>query len=170
MPVSSVCPPTIPPPSSVAPHEDKSTQTSLSVPTIPSGPSLPLPHVFGSVIPYPGEHGARCFDKSNVSEFLRWWNVRADDFGLTGPQKCDRVLDYCAQDVRDIVCDLDGFESEDWVALQKAMKRTFHRWDPAVTDRISNLRRLVETTSSLLPDSFSEFYLYVLQYPMMNLR
>jgi hypothetical protein len=173
MPVSSVCPPAIrPPPSSVAPlacsNEDKSTQTSLPVPAIPSGPSLPLPRVFGSVIPYPGEHGARCFDKSNVSEFLRWWNVRADDFGLTGPQKCDRVLDYCAQDVRDIVRDLDGFESEDWVALEKAMKKTFRRWDPAVTDRISNLRRLVESTSSLPSDSFSEFYLYVLQYSSLT--
>jgi hypothetical protein len=79
----------------------------------------------------------------------------ADDFGLTGPQKCDRILDYCSHDVRDIVRDLDGFESEDWLALEKAMKRTFRHWDSAATECISNLRGLVENASSLPPDSFS---------------
>jgi hypothetical protein len=193
--VSSICPAPVPSPS-VALHAcsdeipasspsssscsdmpDPSPLSCLSSPSLsPSSspsieqesPSSAAPCVFGPPIPYPGEPGALHFDKLDVSEFLRWWNIRADDFGLTGSQKCDRVLDYCAQGVQNIIPDLDGFESGNWFAPEKAIKSTFRRLDSAVTERISNLRRLIENTSSLPPDSFLDFRLYVFQFSSLT--
>jgi hypothetical protein len=166
-PSPPLCPLPVPPAASPAGSDNvKSPQSPFVSVSPPPSPSLPS-RVFGSVIPYPGEPGARCFDKSDISEFLRWWNIRADDFGLSGPQKCDRVLDYCALDIREVVCDLDGFESGDWLRLEKALRKTFRFWDSARRVR-SKICDLVEKTSLLPPDSFLDLRLFILQYSALT--
>jgi hypothetical protein len=45
-----------------------------------------------------GQPGALYFDKFSISEFLSHWNIECEDFGLTGPQKCQ---DYQTPEIKD---------------------------------------------------------------------
>jgi len=56
-----------------------------------------------AVMPCPNQAGALHFDKSNVTDFLRCWNIECENYGLTDPQKCARIIDYCAKDIQDVI-------------------------------------------------------------------
>ena len=84
---------------------------------------------FGPVMPHPGQPGALHFDKANVSEFLRQWNLECEDFGLSDTQKCARLPRYCATETKEVVELLGGYVTSDWRALQKEMKSLFAQYD-----------------------------------------
>ena len=62
-------------------------------------------------MPHPGQPGALHFDNMNVSEFLCRWNIECEDFGLTDPQKCTRLPDYCTSETKDTIELLSGYQA-----------------------------------------------------------
>src|SRR5205814_627723 len=80
-----------------------------------------VPRIYGPVMPRPGQPGALHFDNTNVSEFLRRWNIECEDFGLTDAQKCARIPDYCTSETKDVVELLDGYKMNDWTKLQSEL-------------------------------------------------
>jgi hypothetical protein len=73
-------------------------------------------------MPRPGQPGAMEFNGTNVSKFLKNWNIECDDYALNESQKCIRLPNYCMPSIKDIVKLLGGYETHDWAALQKELK------------------------------------------------
>jgi hypothetical protein len=81
-------------------------------------------------MPSPGQPGAPPIcDRVNVTGFLRQWKFHTEDYGITDIQKCDRLADYWAEDLKYVVESLDGFEGKDWTRMEAAMRDVFHRCD-----------------------------------------
>jgi len=78
-----------------------------------------------SVMPRPGQSGALLFDKTNVTEFLRRWDIECDTFGLSAEEHCVNLPLYCAPDTQDLVEVLPGYLSHDWTLLKKDLKTLF---------------------------------------------
>ena len=81
-------------------------------------PTAIAPRMYGPVMPCPGQPGALHFDNTNVTEFLRRWNIECEDFGLTDTQKCARIPDYSTPETKDVIELLNGYKTNDWVKLQ----------------------------------------------------
>jgi len=65
----------------------------------------------------PGEAAAPFFDKSNVTEFIRYWEEECEEGGYTDVQKCTRLPAYCAEYIRIAVKSLTGYRTKDSEAL-----------------------------------------------------
>jgi hypothetical protein len=63
------------------------------------------------------------FDKTNATDFLCRWDIECKDYGLTDPQMCARIIDYCAKDIRDVIELLDGHTKRNWETLQTEPKK-----------------------------------------------
>ena len=90
--------------------------------TLPLTP--PTNYRFG-IMSRPGQPGALHFDNINITEFLYYWNNECGDFGLTDPQKCTRLRDYCTLETKDIIELLSGYKDENWTTLQPELKELF---------------------------------------------
>jgi hypothetical protein len=80
-------------------------------------------------MPRPNQAGALHFDKTNITDFLRRWNIECEDYSLTDEQKCDRIIDYCAEDVQDVIKLLDGYTTRNWETLQAELKKLYWQYD-----------------------------------------
>lgn len=88
----------------------------------------------------PGQPGALYFNELNVSEFLRRWNIECEDAGLTGPQKCQRIGDYCSPELKEVVELLPRYDDKDWAVLEKELKNMYWQYDEQ-RDTIATLVR-----------------------------
>ena len=77
------------------------------------------------VMPRPSQPGALYFDTSDVSEFLRRWNLECEDFGLSDPQKCTRIANYCSKSTKEVIELLPGYLERDWTKLQAELKHIY---------------------------------------------
>ena len=109
------------------------------------------------VMPRPGQPGAPFFDNTNVTEFLRRWNLECEDFGLTDRQKCARLPDYCTPKTKDVVELLDGYKNSNWARLQEELKGLFWQYDRQ-KDTPAALNELIHDAPNL------DLNVYVLKY------
>jgi len=49
------------------------------------------------------------FEKANITEFLRRWNIECDTFGLSEEERCVNLPLYCVPETQDIVEILGGY-------------------------------------------------------------
>ena len=105
-------------------------------------PTPPVSYRFG-VMPRPGQPGALHFDNMNISEFLRRWNNECEDFGLTDPQKCTRLPDYCTSETKDAIELLSGYNESNWTTLQSELKSLFWQHDKQ-KDTTESLNKLIQ--------------------------
>src|SRR5947207_15593588 len=87
------------------------------------------PRVYLAMMPRPGEPGVPFFDKVDVTDFLRHWNIECEDCGFSGRQKCERLWFYCSDEVRDIIEFFEGYRRKDWDLLEKELRDFFYRYD-----------------------------------------
>jgi hypothetical protein len=109
------------------------------------------------VMPRPGQAGAPYFDNTNVTEFLRRWNLECEDFGLTDRQKCARLPDYCTPKTKDVVELLEGYKTSNWTKLQEELKGLFWQYDRQ-RDTPAALNELIRDAPNL------DLNVYVLKY------
>jgi len=88
-------------------------------------PNTPPNFCLFNVMPRSEQPGAPHFDGTDITEFLRRWNIECEDVGLSSSQKCDRVPFYCTPDVKDVVELLDGYLEKDWTKLEKDLKEQY---------------------------------------------
>jgi hypothetical protein len=112
-------------------------------------------------MPRPGQDGALKFDKTNVSEFLRRWNIECEDYGLTDAQKCSRVGDYCIKEVKEVIELLPGYTEGNWETLQKELKSTYWQHDQQ-RDTTASLNQLIKDAPSL------DLNVYILKYTAIS--
>jgi len=100
------------------------------------------PRLYAATMLRPGQPGAPFFDKVNVTDFLRHWNIETEDYGLDPRQKCERVWFYCSEDVKRTIEFFDGYRRKDWEALETELKTFFYRYDSSRTRHIHDLTAL----------------------------
>jgi hypothetical protein len=59
--------------------------------------------VLGFPMPLLGQPDAPLFNCEDVTGFLRQWNFRSEDYGLTDAQKCEHLSWYCAEDLKCVI-------------------------------------------------------------------
>jgi len=97
------------------------------------------------------------FDGTDVSEFLRRWNIECEDFGINEPKKCARLPYYCSKEVKEVVEILDGYEERNWTKLEAGLKE--HYWqNDTQRNSLAALRQLIADASNL------DLSVYVLKY------
>ena len=85
------------------------------------------------------------FDGSNVTAYLRKYNLMAADCGLVGRAKLDRFSAYCAISIISEVESLSGYENNDWDTFEASAKRYYFDKDPQPKEyQIPYLRSLAE--------------------------
>lgn len=84
------------------------------------------------------------FDGSNVTAYLRKYNLAAD-CGLVSRAKLDRFSAYCAISIISEVESLNGYENGDWNTFEPSLKRYYFDNDPQQREyQIPYLRSLAE--------------------------
>ena len=107
------------------------------------------------MMPRPGQ--PLYFDGTDVSEFLRRWNIECEDFGINEPKKCARLPYYCSKEVKDVVEILDGYVEEDWTKLEAGLKE--HYWqNDTQKNSVVALKQLIADASTL------DLSVYVLKF------
>ena len=117
--------------------------------------------MYGLVMPCPGQSGALYFDNTNVTEFLRHWNIECEDFSLTDAQKCARIPDYCTPETKDVIELLDGYKTNDWTKLQSELKGLFWQHDRP-KDTTASLNKLIHDAQSM------DLNVFVLKYTSIS--
>ena len=114
-----------------------------------SGRTTPLATVrpMGVMI-RPGQQGALYFDKADVTDFLRRWNIECEDYGLNDNQKCARIIDYCSKETQEIIEVLEGYTTSSWDKLQTELKELFWQYDKQRDSTIS-LNQLIKDAPNL---------------------
>ena len=85
------------------------------------------------------------FDGSNVTAYLRKYNLMAADCGLVGRTKLDRFSAYCPLSIISEVESLSGYENGDWDVCEASLKRYYFDNDPQQREyQIPYLRALAE--------------------------
>jgi hypothetical protein len=129
----------------------KTTRPPATAEDSTSGPTAqvnPPVACFGAAMGRPGQPGALYFDKYNISEFLRRWDIECEDYGLTGPQNCQRVGDYCSPEIKDVIELLPGYDENDWTVLQQQLKNTYWQHDKQL-DTMAKLNQLFRAAPNL---------------------
>jgi hypothetical protein len=108
-------------------------------------------------MPRPGQPGAPFFDDTNVTEFLRRWNIECEDFGLSDKQKCMRLPDYCTPETKEVVELFEGYVNGDWDKLQEELKSLFWQYDRQKNTPAA-LNQLIREASEI------DLNVYVLKY------
>jgi len=110
-----------------------------------------------SIMPRSGQPGAPFFDDTNVTEFLRRWNIECEDFGLSDAQKCARLPYYCIPKTKDIVELFEGYLDNDWDKLQDELKAMFWQHDKQ--------KNTPATLNQLIHDApHTDLNIYILKY------
>jgi hypothetical protein len=110
-----------------------------------------------SMMPRPEQSGAPRFDGTDITEFLRRWNIECEDVGYSDRQKCDRVPFYCTPDVKEVVELLDGYLERDWTKLEKDLKEQYWQNDTQKNTPTA-LNQLIRDAPTL------DLSVYVLRY------
>ena len=63
------------------------------------------------------------FDDSNVTAYLRKYNLMAADCSLVGRAKLDRFSAYCTISIISEVESLSGYENDDWNTFEASLKK-----------------------------------------------
>jgi hypothetical protein len=137
------------------------TDVETPIPVTLSSPPTSTPPRSGYFMLRPGQPGALSFNEVNVSEFLRRWNIECEDAGLTGPQKCQRVGDYCSPEVKEVVELLPGYDEKDWAVLEKELKNMYWQYDEE-RDTMATLNKLVKNAPNL------KLNVFLLKYTAMS--
>ncbi|KAI9687016.1 MAG: hypothetical protein M1822_002426 [Bathelium mastoideum] len=108
-------------------------------------PALRLPP------PEPQRGRTPYFEGRNVTNFVKNWERFCKRYNLTEEEKVDRVEEYCAEGIANIICGWDEYRQFDWDGLQKRLKSTYYRhddevWkrDPSSLEALSNMTRKKE--------------------------
>ena len=80
-------------------------------------------------LPRPEHLRTLWFDGTDVTEFLRRWNIECQDAGHDGKAKCERLPFYCAPGVKEVVELLDGYLEENWTKLENDLKGQYWQND-----------------------------------------
>ena len=96
----------------------------------------------------PGQHGALYFDKTNITDFLRRWNIECEDYDLNDRQKCARIIDYCSAETQEIIEVLEGYTESNWEKLQAELKELFWQYDKQ-RDSTASLNQLIKDAPTL---------------------
>ena len=95
-----------------------------------SGATTPLVHTHPvGVMVRAGQQGALYFDKANITDFLRRWNIECDDYNINDKRKCARIIDYCSPQTQEVIEVLDGYIESNWDKLQTELKDLFWQYD-----------------------------------------
>ena len=121
----------------------------------------PLGYRVAGVMPRPNQAGAMRFDKTDVTDFLRRWNIECEDYGLSDPQKCDRIIDYCSPEIREVIELLDGYTNRDWEALQAELKKLYWQYDKQ-KGTTTSLNQLIKDAPTL------DLNIFVLRYASIS--
>jgi len=108
-------------------------------------------------MPRPGQPGALLFDNTNVTEFLRKWNIESEDYGLSDAQKCVRIPDYCTPETKETIELLEGYRIGDWAKLQAEIKGLFWQHDRQ-KDTTAALNKLIHDAPGM------DLNVFVLKY------
>ena len=103
------------------------------------------------------------FEKANVTEFLRRWNIECDTFGLSEEERCVNLPLYCVPDTQDIVEILGGYVARDWKMLQKELKALFSQYDKKKVT-LSALIEIVKLGAA----SKTELNVFVIKFAAMS--
>ena len=82
-----------------------------------------------NVLPRPEHLHTLWFDGTDVTEFLRRWNIECQDVGHDGKAKCERLPFYCAPAVKEVVELLDGYLEKNWTKLENDLKEQYWQND-----------------------------------------
>jgi hypothetical protein len=127
----------------------QSSATMSGSTTDDSGRTTPLsPARSVGVMIRPGQQGALYFDKANITDFLRRWNIECEDYNLNDKQKCARIIDYCSAETKDIIEVLEGYADSNWEKLQNELKELFWQYDKQRDSTIS-LNQLIKDAPTL---------------------
>jgi len=157
-------------PSQAKSYSLSTINTTLNLPTMASSETsgddrvTPLTPPVGfrlGVMPRPGQPGALHFDNTNITEFLRCWNNECEDFGLTDPQKCTRLPDYCTPDTKDTIELLFGYNDKNWTTLQSELKSLFWQHDKQ-KDTTESLNKLIQQAPGM------DLNVFVLKYASIS--
>ena len=102
-----------------------------------------------------------CTLTTNITEFLRRWNIECEDFGLTNPQKCTRLPDYCTPETKDTIELLSGYKDKNWTTLQSELKELFWQHDKQ-KDTTESLNKLIQDSPSM------DLNVYLLKYDSIS--
>jgi hypothetical protein len=108
---------------------------------------LAASHPVGAMI-RPRQHGALYFDKTNITDFLRRWNIECEDYDPNDKQKCARIIDYCSLETQEIIEVLEGYTESNWGKLQTELKELFWQYDKQ-WDSTASLNQLIKDAQTL---------------------
>ena len=147
---------------SIMPGAGTTSTTGTAATTgTPTGPVVT--RVMSSVMPRPGQPGAMLFEKANITEFLRRWNIECDTFGLSADERCVNLPLYCVPEIQEIVEVLGGHVVRDWPLLQKELKALFSQYDKKKVT-LSALTEIVRSGAS----SKIDLNIYVIRFAAMS--
>ena len=100
----------------------------------PLSPAIPATAADGTInminlLPMPGSGAISWFDGHNVTEYMEWWNMIADMAKLTDSVRILTFQRYCAQQIKDEVRSLDGYEDQDWKVFSDAILKEYKAQD-----------------------------------------
>ena len=117
-------------------------------PDINKSSVTPIATHFKAVLPRPGQDGALYFDKMNIIDFLRRWDIACEDCDISDKKKCARIIDYCSPKVQEIIEVLEGYTESDWEKLQAELKGLFWQYDKQ-RDSTTSLNQLIKDAPNL---------------------
>ena len=127
---------------------NNSSQSGLTTP--------PTIHIVNN-LPRPKHLRTLWFDGTDVTEFLRRWNIECQDAGHDGKAKCERLPFYCAPGVKEVVELLDGYLEENWTKLEKDLKGQYWQNDMQ-KNTLAVLNQLLHDAHTL------DLSVYILKY------
>jgi hypothetical protein len=108
-------------------------------------------------MPRPEQLSPLWFNGTDVTEFLRRWNIECEDAGYDDKGKCRRLPFYCEPTVKDVVELLDGYLEEDWAKLENDLKGQYWQNDTQ-KNTLTALNQLIRDAHIL------DLGVYVLKY------
>ena len=117
-------------------------------PDINKSSLTPIATHFKAVLPRPGQDSVLYFDKVNITDFLRHWDIACEDCDISDEKKCAWIIDYCSPEVQEIIEVLEGYTGSNWEKLQTELKGLFWQYDKQRDSTIS-LNQLIKDTPNL---------------------
>jgi hypothetical protein len=127
------------------------------------GNDVPSVIRLGAMMPRPGQPGAVSFDGNDVTKFLQRWNIECEDFGLTDTQKCERILYYCTDEIKELIEFLEGYATNDWDLLQRELKSIYWQNDTH-WDSMASLKTLISNAQAGTMD----LNVFIVKYSSMS--
>lgn len=113
-----------------------------------SGVKSPPTNRIFNTMPRPRQPDTPLFNGTDITEFLRCWNIEWEDVRLTKPQRCGRLPCYCTPNVKDVIELLDGYVEKDRDKLQGDLTDQYWRNDTQKNNP-TTLNRLIRDAPTL---------------------